>query len=247
VAVKLDTSRLRGRVVKSTSVQTNDPQNPKITLLVEVDVRTSVVVLPQDIIFMRKREGAAPVGRILIRQEEGEDSGTLEIAELRASADWLQASAQRLDASVRAEGLPPGRDGDWMIEVRFADAPRFGKSRESVTFRTGLARQPEVTVPVWIDLSPPVNAPDRIVLRPASSGGAEGDIVLSVRDGLDPAALKADAEPEGLVVELESAGARFYRVHVGWGGGGLTAAAVTFRVGDEALRVPVEWQPPPQP
>jgi hypothetical protein len=247
VVVKLDTSRLRGRVVKSTTVQTNDPEKPQITLLVEVEVQTSVVILPQEILFLRKKEGAPPVGRVLVRQDEGEDSGTLEVRDVRASVDWLQVSAKPMDVTVSAEGLPPGRKGDWLIEVRFAGAPRYGRSRETVTFRTGLSKQPEVTLAVWVDLSPPVNAPERIVLKPAATGGAEQDLVLSVRAGLDPAGLKADAEPPELTVELEPAGARFYRVHVGWGGGDLASAAVTFTVGDESLRVPVEWQPPPRP
>jgi len=65
-----------------------------------------------------------------------------------------------------------------------------------------------------------------------------------VRHGLDPANLRVDAEPAGVEVAMQPTTERMFKVEVRWPGGALTNATLTFRIDDDVVRVPVEWNGP---
>jgi hypothetical protein len=157
VRARLDTTELLGPVTKGIVVETNDPDRRKIVLTLKANVVGSVTLLPQPHIFMVKREGQPYVGRLLIRKEPSE-RGVLAVSDVTLSVDWLTASVERLEEPrPRGGGLPAGRAGDWVLELRFAgDEPVFGRRRGQVRFRTGLTRQPEVRVEVESSLRAPV-------------------------------------------------------------------------------------------
>jgi hypothetical protein len=78
------------------------------------------------------------------------------------------------------------------------------------------------------------------VLSPRG-GRVERTFALSVREGLDPGLLRAEAEPQGLDVDLQPAGDRFYRAVVRWEGTHTPEAKIIFTLGDERIEMPVEW------
>jgi hypothetical protein len=246
VRARLVTAELAGPVTQGIVVRTNDPDHGRVLLTLKAEVIGSVVLLPQPVMFLRERAGLPPAARVLIRQESSEP-GTLAIEGVSTSVPWLTAGVERLDAPrPRGGGLPPGRSGDWVLEVRFrGDEPRYGPVRESVRFRTGLARQPEVVLEVESNLEPPVHLSARkLVLAPAGEGRARGTLYASVQSGLDPAALSVEAEPAGLEVKLDPATERMFRVEVGWAGERLSGASMTFRIDGHSLSIPVEWSGP---
>lgn len=243
VRAVLDTTELLGPVTKGIVVNTNDPDRRQILLTLKANVVGSVALLPQPVIYIRKRPGQSYVGRLLVRQEPGE-SGTLAISDLTTSAPYLTASAVQLtEPRPRGDGLPRGHPGDWVLEIRFRnDEPVYGRLRDRVRFRTGLSRQPEVTVGVESKFDAPINlSSGKLVLASVGDGRAEGTLFASVRHGLDPAKLRVAAEPAGIEVAVQPATERMYRVEVRWPGGTLKDATLTFRIDDDVVRVPVEW------
>ena len=243
VSAILDTTQLQGSTVKGIIVKSNDPRNPNLILKVRSNILGSVEVLPQSVIYMRRRSDQAPVARCLIRQEPTE-RGTLSVSDLTTSDDWLVATAHKLEQSrPRRDGLPQGEPGDWVLEVRFPDErPVYGKLAGKVGFRTGLPRQPRVTVEVESNLEGPVSlSPPRLVLFPAADGEARGTVFVSVPEGVDAGDLRVVADPPELEVALQPTTRRLFKVNVRWSGGTLSNAAVNFIVDGETLRMPVDW------
>ncbi len=246
VRVSLDTTQLQGQTVKGIIVKTNDPRNPSLILTLRSHILGSVEVLPQSVIYMRRRSGQAPVARCLIRQEPTE-RGTLSISNVTTSDDWLVATARRLEQRrARRDGVPQGEPGDWLLEIRFRDDRAvYGKLAGKIGFRTGLPRQPRVTIEVESNLEGSISlSTPRLLLIPAADGEARGTVFASVQEGVDAGDLRVVAQPPELEVALQPTTRRLFRVNVRWGGGTLSNASVTFHVGGEMLRMPVVWSGP---
>jgi hypothetical protein len=239
----MDTSNLEGSVSKLVTVTSNDSGNPKIELTLRADVLTSVSVLPQDNIYMRSRGGQPWEGRALIRKDSTE-TGRLEVSDIRTSADWMVVKATLLDTPTpRRPGVPVGVPGDYLLEIRFRDGtPVFGKRRETLTFATGLPREPRATLVVFADIQAPVNlSTERLTLSRRTDGRAAGTLVISVRKGLDPSRLVTEADPPGLDVRLEPTGKRMFRVQIVSQSIAAGKGRVDFRVGKEYARLAVDW------
>lgn len=240
----LRTEKLKGKVGKSITVYSNDPQTPTLRLSVRAVVIGSVIVLPREYISI----GGPPMRRgsskVLVRQDPME-SGELRISDLKTSLPWLTVEAQKLEEKrPPSDGLPLGQPGDYLLEVKLGEPTESptGRTRAQLTFKTGLKRQPEVTIPITVDLRPPVNlSTQRLLLAPPAEGEvAEGTVLVTVRPGLDPNKLQAEARPGALKVELEPAGPRRFKAHVFWDGAALAEGAITFMVGGERLKLPVQ-------
>jgi hypothetical protein len=241
VRVVLDTAELLGPVTKGVILHTNDPERRKLALTLKAQVVGSVALLPQPHMFMRERPGGW-VGRVLIRKEPGQ-AGTLRISDVRTSDPLFRASVERLDEPrPRGGGLPEGRPGDWMLEVRFADdRPRFGRHDAVVRFRTGLERQGEVTVRVESDVEAPVHLSTSRLDLVAAEGGPRGTLFASVRSGLDPDDLRVEATTDGVEVDVQPATGRIVKVDVRWTGEAALEGELEFRIGREVVRLPVVW------
>jgi hypothetical protein len=178
--------------------------------------------------------------RLLVRRDPTE-TGELHVTAVRPSADWFSVTATRLEEPLPAgDGLPAGQPGDWLLEGRLAGNPPYGVTRGQLSFKTGLPRQPEMTVAVLANLRPPVQLTgEPIQLSLGEGETSEATVLFSVRPGLDPDALRIDPEPEALEVTLEPAGMRFYKALVRWSGGRFHGGALVFKLGEERYRVPV--------
>jgi hypothetical protein len=236
----LDTKTVLGSMWNQIHVETNDPERPKLSLNLRARVFGAVRILPVDDVFLYNRVGRLPwTSRLLSKQPDEE--GELEVADIEPSADWLKVRATKLEAPREAGGgLPEAAAGDWILEVGVIGEPGYGRTEQSIRFSTGLSREPVASVSVVLDLRPPVNlSMSEVVL---SSRKPRETIVLSVREGADPSALRAEAEPEGLQVVLEPAGVRFFKLHVtGDDTLGDAGGSILFHVGLETLRLPVRW------
>jgi hypothetical protein len=246
VTATLDTTQLQGVTVKAIIVKTNDPRTPTLILTVRTHILGSVEVLPQSVIYMRRRPGQSAIARCLIRQEATE-RGTLSVSDLVSSDERLVATAHKLEQPrPRSDGLPQGKPGDWLLEIRFRDElPVYGKVAGTVDFRTALSRQPRVTVEVESNLRGSISlSTPRLVLVPAAEGEARGTVFASVQEGVDARELRVVADPPELEVALQPSSQRLVKVKVRWGGGTLSNASVSFHVGGEILRMPVVWPGP---
>jgi hypothetical protein len=241
---ELDIATVFGDVRSQIFLETNDPRNREFVLTLKAKVIGGVMVLPTEALYMRNRVGRPPLARHLLRKVPGED-GDLAIGDVELSADWLQVSLLELeDAREAGGGLPEAFPGDWIVEVAVRSLPVYGRSEEFLRMTTGLTREPEVLIPIVLELKTPVNlSTERVSLSP---GRSSETIFFSLREGADPATLRVDSEHEGLVLELEPAGGRFFKFRVT---GAPThegaEAAVRFRLGRETLQQPVEWHGSP--
>ena len=245
IRATLDTTKLRGTVGRNLTVKTNDPLRSTLTLTLRVEVLGSVLILPTERLRLTNARGGARTGRLLIRQDPTE-RGELSINGLQTSVPWLSARVEERMEGSRALGgaLPPGEPGDWLLEVRLEGAAQQGFSKQSVRFRTGLSRQPEVAVPVMVSVRPPVNltAEELTLATPAPGGESSSTVHAVVRQGLDPAALEVEAEPPTFQVRVEPNGPRRFLVEVSWRAVGKSPpdeGTIIFRIGDETTHLPV--------
>jgi hypothetical protein len=243
VTATLSTETLNGRVAQGVSLMTNDPGSPATYLLVRAQVVTAVRILPEKQIVLRGTEGEPPVLRV-VRRSADSGHGFFNIVGLRTSEPWISARASKVREAAPASGeLPAVAPGDWILEVGLSGMPPFGKRREQVEFKTGLDRQPQVSLEVHTNRRAPVRmATERLVL-PSRPGAVEEELSFTVRNDLDPSGLRADASPEGLTVQLEPGSGQTMTARVRWKGGELADGVVAFRVDGELFELPVTSGP----
>jgi hypothetical protein len=239
----LRTAKLKGKVGKGITVYSNDPVKSTLRLSVRAIVMASVVVLPREYIMIGGPPTRRGQSKVLVRQDPME-TGKLNITDLKTSLPWLKAEATRLkNERPPSDGLPRGQKGDYLVEVSIDGKPEghAGRARAELTFKTGLKRQPEVAIPITVDLRPPVTlSTGKLMLAPPAEGEVtESTVLVTLRPGLDPNRLEAVASPESLKVELKPSGPRRFKAHVSWDGGKLEQGEITFKVGVERHKLPV--------
>jgi hypothetical protein len=245
------TDNLRGPVTKYVAVTTDDPARPNINLGIRANFVGSVQVLPVPSLFITIGQPGEQPSKLLVRKDETE-TGTFAFSELMTSVPWLSATGQRIDKDSPADGLvPPSRAGDVLIEVKATGEIPGGQNTANVTFKTGLPREPVVTIPVTVRVLPEINLQPAYVVLPAPappSTESQGFARLGVRRDLDPAGLRVEVQPEAFKATMEALGDRQYRIHVTW-----TATAgentprdgrLTARLGNASANIQVRVNPP---
>lgn len=241
VTAKLDTTKLHGSVGRGITVRTDDPGSPSLFLTVRAEIVGGVTILPDEVLHVNNGSSGGTGGSVVITRGSGE-SGTLAIGNLRASVPWLTATAEPVtQLRPGGDGLPAARPGDWVIQVTPAAGTPYGRQRAELSFSTGLPRQSEVVLPVLVFLEPPVRlSMERLTLPKSGAGEAEPQtVLLTVRPGLDPAALEIEARPASLQARLEPSGPRGFKLYVSWQGAGEPHGEILFRVGAESFSLPV--------
>jgi hypothetical protein len=236
IKATVDTTTLSGFVGRGLTAFTNDPLTPELFLTFHANVVGSVVVFPEEELRLTNTVRGERRGHLLVRQDPTEE-GELVIGDVRPSVPGLDVRVERLEAPREIEGLTPGKAGDWLIEVSLRPSAAAGQGDQSISFSTGLPRQPEVTVPVRLVVRPPVNlSTEEVTLAP----GEPATVLATVRRGLDADALQVASEPEGLRVAVERTGSRHFRISLTYEGPpDRSDGVVRFSVGDErhSLRV----------
>lgn len=250
----MKTDHYRGPVSKGVTVTTNDPATPNVYLTIKANIVGSVVLLPNAVIGLNASRAEKKGGRLLVRKDESEQ-GRLEVVDAKASVPWLLVTTRRLDGTEGSiEGIPQPASGDWLLEVSAADGVAPGNYNEKVTFRTGLTREPEVTVPVNVFVRAAVSVnPNEIMLRspgPAGTTVPEGIALVVVRADVDPATVAVETDPPSMKARLEPSGSRAFRLHVSWGDPsppGPISGSVSISGGGETAVLRVRLAPPDPP
>jgi len=245
IRASIHTSNLKGPIGKSITVTHDDTTQAPIVLGVTATIIASVDILPfPGMQLARHRRGFESPAKLLIRKDATEQ-GTLALTGLVASAPWLKASARKVTATEPpVDGLPAAQPGDVVLSVQ-ADAAPVGSRAEKVTFKTGLAREPQVTIPVTVNVQPVVTLqPAALTLNPApdSADGASGEVLASIRGDLDPKTLTVSADAPAFAVRVEPPGERAFRLIVTWAGKDQhtpTATTIHLKVGSQTVDLPV--------
>ena len=150
LTVTVKTERYSGEVQKGIAVTTSDPESANVQLTVKMKVVSSVIILPRPGLAFPTGADRSYSGKLLVRKESTE-TGELEITELATTVPWLVAKARKVEApEPAAGGLPAALAGDYVLDVSVADDAPRGQSEQQVKFKTGLARKPEVEIPVAV-------------------------------------------------------------------------------------------------
>lgn len=242
VKIQLSTRKLHGDSVRTVTLRTNDPAADLVSLELRARILASVEVFPQLEVRLSNRTPHLSRTRLLVRRDPTE-SGTLTISDVTTSAPFLTVRAEALAALVPASaGLPPGRPGDWILDLELKEPPPPDTKEAEVRFRTALAREPEIRLPILVEAVPLVRLSAESVVLPAADPGAgpAEPLLGSIRRGLEPSALAVSGEPAGLGVVLEPSGARNFKLHVRWPGAQpADRGRVVLRFGREEFSVPV--------
>jgi hypothetical protein len=245
IKASIHTVNLKGPIGKSITVTHDDATQQPIVLGVTGKVVGSVDVFPfAGMQLARRRKGFDTPAKLLIRKDATEN-GTLAISGVAPSQKWLKASARKVDAAEpAADGMPAAQPGDFVLSVQ-VDVPPAGSHVENVTFNTGLSREPKVTIPVTVIVQAAVNLqPAELVFTADANSpeGANGQVLASIREDLDPKTLTLRSDNPAFSVRADPPGERAFRVVVSWTGNGLKTAEATtvhIKVGTETVDLPV--------
>ncbi len=249
IRANVATERYRGAVAKGITVTTNDPSRSTVQLTVKMTIVGSVTLLPGPVLTVGNMRGKAAPGRLVVRKDETE-TGVLRLDRVRVSAPWLRVTAREIGPDRPGgaiEGVPEARPGDWVLEAEIEGEPPEGQRSLTVTFDTGLPREPTVSVPVQVLWRPAIrfSAPT-VVLNPSGEPPA---LLVSFRPDVSPADAIVSAEPEGLEARLEPANAQAMHVRLRWTG--TTApppeGRVVVRSGTETASATVRFALAPTP
>ena len=245
IRASIHTANYKGPIAKSITVTHDDASQGPINLTVTATVVGSVEILPYPALQLaRRRRGFSTPAKLIVRKDVTEQ-GTLAFDGLEAGVPWLKVSARKVTAEEPAvEGLPAAMPGDIVVSVQ-ADGAPVGTNIVNVTFKTGLAREPLVTIPVTVYVQPAVTMqPNDLILNPTpdSPEGASGQVLVSVREDLDPKTVAVTSDAPAFAVRVDPPGERAFRLIVEWPGKAKnppTETIVRIRVGAETIDLPV--------
>ncbi len=243
VTAQLKTENYRGPVEKVITVTSNDPTNPSVSLRLKANIVGSVQILPRPGLAFPAGMAWDYSGKVLIRKDNTE-SGTLAVSDVATTVPWLTAKARKVEKTeAAAGGLPEAQTGDYVIEVAVSDEAPQVSGGFSVTFKTGLTREPDMSLPVSVVLQTPMRVmPSPLFLpQPTAEGkGTQATLSIAVRPGLAKQPLTATVSPDAFSVTVEPDGLRKYKTNVVWKPSGPdtpTEGNVVFHVGEETSTV----------
>lgn len=218
IRANVQTERYRGAVAKGITVTTNDPTQGTLQLTVKMTIAGSVNLLPGQVLTVGNMRGKAGPGRLVVRKDETE-TGVLRVDRIRVSAPWLRVAARAIGPEGPGgaiDGVPDARPGDWILEAEVEGEPPEGERSLTVTFDTGLPREPSVSVPVQVLWRAAIRfSTPAVVLNPS---GDPPPLLVSFRPDVSAAAATVSAEPAGLEARLEPANAQAMHVRLRWTG-----------------------------
>ena len=142
VNARLDTSDFSGPISKSISVYTNDPENPKLQLVMKAKVQPFIAVNPGFARYVYVQgEPLRPIPQVLW----AEDGQPMNVLDVSAPFDYLDLSFHEASEEERYE---KGKGRQWVVDIQLkANAP-VGALREFVEVTTDHPRQKTVRIPL---------------------------------------------------------------------------------------------------
>ncbi len=142
VKTRVKTENFGGPIAKSIAVFTNDPDNPKLQLVVKANVKPYVAVVPGYARYNYVQ--GEPVGSInqILWADDGSD---IEIVSIKSPYDYLKVSYREATEDERHQ---KGEGKQWHIEVTLESQSPVGALRDFVEVRLSHAKQKKVKIPI---------------------------------------------------------------------------------------------------
>ena len=142
VYAELDTSDFAGPISKSIAVFTNDPENPKLQLVMKARVQPFIGVSPGFARYVYVRgEPVRPISQILW----AEDGKPIRVTGVETPYDFVKASyreAKHDERNEKAEGP------QWIVEIHIQPDAPVGALREFVEIQVAHPKQKEARIPL---------------------------------------------------------------------------------------------------
>ncbi len=142
VKAKVKTENFGGPIAKSIAVFTNDPDNPKLQLVVKANVKPYVAVAPGYARYNYVQ--GEPVGTIS-QTLWAADGSDVEIVSVKPPYDYLKVSYREATEDERHE---KGEGKQWHIEVTLESQSPVGALRDYIEIRLNHSKQKLVKIPV---------------------------------------------------------------------------------------------------
>lgn len=143
VKAVVDTTGESGQNSKLITVATNDPENARIQLAIQSDVKTFLSVNPGYARFPSfvHNDKDQTIAQVLWT----EDFPDLEIEEIETPQPWIEVSHREASETERSE---KGLGKQWRLDVTVSSEAPVGPVAEMVLVRTNHPQQAEVQIPV---------------------------------------------------------------------------------------------------
>ena len=245
IKASIHTANYKGSIGKAITVTHDDKSQGPISISVLAKIVGSVDVFPFPALQLsRQRRGFEIPAKLLVRKDPSEQ-GTLALDGLAASVPWLTVTARKVETNEAAvEGLPAALPGDIVLSVQAGAAP-VGSNVENISFKTGLPREPKVTIPVTVVVRPVATLqPSDLILspNPDAPGQARGEVLASLREDVDPKTVSVSSDAKAFAVRTDPPGEQAFRLIIDWSGKGKNAPVATtihVKVGTETINLPV--------
>jgi hypothetical protein len=241
----MHTKNLKGAIGKGITVHHDDATQGAILLSLKANVIGSVEIYPYPTLTIAPRMKGFSTPAFLLVRRDASESGVLSVEELKASVPWVKVSMRKVSSpEPPTEGLPAAVAGDVILSVQL-DHPPVGYSGQQITFKTGLAREAEYSIPVTVNVRAPlVLQPGELVLQPTAEtpDTATGQVLAAVREDLDPKTLVVTSDDAAFVARVENPGDRAFRLIVAWTRNGAatpTETRVHLAASGETIDLPV--------
>ncbi len=243
--VTVKTAGYYGIVTKTISLQSDDPVRPQLTLKVKMAIVGSAMILPGGLLALHVRPEQPTEGRMVIRKDPTE-TGALHVTGVSSSEDWLQVGVRPVVEEQTLERGIKAAPGDFILEASVPESPGAGQHRAEITFRTGLPREPVITVPVTVIARRfGRSAVKRLLLqRKQADDLMTGRMNFRLMGRTDPEAVKVRITPDRYRVEVAILNPNQLQVLVSEdpdkdNGEPLPEGMLIFTKGSETISVPV--------
>jgi hypothetical protein len=246
IKASVHTASYKGPIGKQVTVTHDDKSQGPIQLTLQANIVGSVDVLPFPALQLAKKRRGFATPALLIVRKDATEKGSLEFAELGASAPWIKTSSRKVTAAEDpVEGLPAAQPGDIVVSVQVQGEPPVGNHSETISFKTGLPREPKVSVPVTVYIPAALTfQPQELTLVPApgSTDHATGEVLTAIRDDIDIKNVTVKSDSPAFTVRIDPSGSQAFRLFVDWTRKGkhpATETKIHARAGKESVDLPV--------
>jgi hypothetical protein len=142
VGVKVKTENFGGPIAKAVAVFTNDPENPKIQMVVKAKVKPFINVVPG---YARYNYVQGEEVGIIPQTLWAEDGADVNILKVTSPHDYLEVTYRE---ATEEERNPKGTGNQWRFEIKLAADTPVGPLRDYVEIEVDHPKQQVVKIPV---------------------------------------------------------------------------------------------------
>lgn len=203
VTVKVDTANFSGPIAKPISVFTNDPENPKLNLVVKADVKPYLGIEPGYARFIYVQgERLAPISQVLWAA----DGSDIEVLDVKTPGDSITVKARPAAEEERNKDYA-GKQ--WALEVHLDKQAPVGALRDYVEVFVNHPKQKTVRIPISGFVRPRQHVtPQEINFGPLDGSSLPYQRVVTftnfITDGIQ--VTRTESGVDGLSVEVNEVG-----------------------------------------